>query len=233
MKVKKLDDFRAHPPVLVCSASHAGSILRSTTRGSDVIAVLSISDPVGCKNHARVPVTGRRAMFLTFEDDLDAEVPSAPTVKDVEVILSFGRQYRQHFTGDRATAGKKVLIHCFAGHSRSSAAAAICYAQELGPGREVEAVNLANEAGVSGRVYPNSLMLRYADKILNRDGALVAACRPYLFNAAQIESYERNYMIATEERDARLMLAEHEQKMVELKALMAGLGLGTEFENHE
>jgi predicted protein tyrosine phosphatase len=74
--------------------------------------------------------------------------------------------------GLRSDTGR-VLIHCEAGVSRSSAAALIMYACWLGPGREQEAM----ERVLSQRpvAIPNRRMIELADKLLGRGGRLVEA----------------------------------------------------------
>ena len=71
---------------------------------------------------------------------------------------------------------EQLLIHCHAGVSRSTAAAAILMAQS-NPGREPDM--FAELERVRPRSWPNALMLRMADALLERDGALVAELRAH------------------------------------------------------
>jgi predicted protein tyrosine phosphatase len=65
----------------------------------------------------------------------------------------------------------RVLIHCEAGVSRSSAAALIMYAYWLGPGREREAMaRVLSQRPVAS---PNRRMIELADRLLDRGGRLV------------------------------------------------------------
>lgn len=78
-------------------------------------------------------------------------------------------RFAKHAFSTRGT----VLIHCEAGISRSTAAALILYAVWLGPGAEREAASRVFQA-VAG-ASPNAAMVRWADQILQREGALIAA----------------------------------------------------------
>jgi predicted protein tyrosine phosphatase len=69
----------------------------------------------------------------------------------------------------------RVLIHCEAGVSRSSAAALIMYACWLGPGQEDEAMmRVLVQRPIA---IPNGRMVKLADRLLDRKGRLVAALR--------------------------------------------------------
>lgn len=69
--------------------------------------------------------------------------------------------------------GEYLLIHCAAGISRSTAAAFAILCKAMGPGREREA--LLEIRRIRNIAYPNRLMVAYADILLERDGAMLAA----------------------------------------------------------
>jgi predicted protein tyrosine phosphatase len=100
--------------------------------------------------------------------DLALPVPGArmPEADDVAEVLSFGREVRS----GRGPA--HLLVHCHAGVSRSTAAAAILLAQP-NPGREREAIDMVTSLRPVAR--PNRRMLRIADELLGRRGALERA----------------------------------------------------------
>lgn len=87
---------------------------------------------------------------------------SAPMPRDVEALIEFF----DHVDGP-------VLFHCYAGMSRSPAAALIYLAWALGPDREAEAVARLHEA--KARTTPNYLMIAYADVLLRRGRRLFDA----------------------------------------------------------
>lgn len=66
-----------------------------------------------------------------------------------------------------------LLIHCFAGVSRSSAIALSFIASRLGPGREKEAVEHLYERKQT--IYPNAWVVALADCVLGREGRLFQA----------------------------------------------------------
>lgn len=70
----------------------------------------------------------------------------------------------------RASDGP-LLVHCGAGASRSPACALLVNALRLGPGREREAATLTDVRPC----YPNTLVVKLGDDLLEREGALCAA----------------------------------------------------------
>src|SRR5271170_1416019 len=93
-----------------------------------------------------------------------AEMPPAP--KHVEELLTFGRGWK----GDAP-----MLVHCWAGISRSTAAAYILLSDKLGPGTE-EKIALALRAAAP-HAFPNPLLIAHADKALGREGRMIEAVR--------------------------------------------------------
>ena len=87
----------------------------------------------------------------------------APAVEHLECLLDFARRWEQ--------AGP-LIIHCFAGVSRSTAAALVvlcCY----NGGREREAARLLRER--APHAYPNRLMIELADELMACGGRLLEA----------------------------------------------------------
>jgi predicted protein tyrosine phosphatase len=75
--------------------------------------------------------------------------------------------------------GAKTFVHCFAGVSRSSAAVLALYAKHLGPGKESEAMNLTVDSAPFKGIWPNELIVEYADDLLERNGILLKALRSW------------------------------------------------------
>jgi predicted protein tyrosine phosphatase len=104
-------------------------------------------------------------------DDVVAEYPGfeACTARHIAQVLEFGE--RVH-----ATAGSHVLVHCHAGVSRSTAAAAILMCQHA-PGQEEAAFLKLLELRKHG--WPNTRMVEFADTLLKRDGAMLRGLIAY------------------------------------------------------
>jgi predicted protein tyrosine phosphatase len=144
----------------VASRPEASDILVSPQRCAGITCLISIGDsqdelPLGYDN---VP---RRLRLLVA----DVVTELGATEEDIRRIIHMADGLRRD-TG-------RVLIHCEAGVSRSSAAALIMYACWLGPGREQEAMDrVLSQRPIA---MPNRRMVELADKLLERGGRLVKA----------------------------------------------------------
>lgn len=146
----------------VASRPEASDILSSPRRCADVSYLVSIGDgqdelPVGYDN---VP---RKLRLLVA----DVVTEFGATEQDIRRIIQLAERLRSS-TG-------RILIHCEAGVSRSSAAALIMYACWLGSGHEREAM----ERVLAQRpvAVPNRRMVELADRLLERGGRLEAVLR--------------------------------------------------------
>jgi predicted protein tyrosine phosphatase len=126
----------------------------------DLLTLLSPGHPethwsgLNCHRHIR----------LAFHDIVEP-LPDlvAPDHDLMRAVLDFGRE---------APPQRPLLIHCWAGISRSSAAAfAVACDRNRGFEREI-ASELRRRAP---SVTPNRLMVRLADDLLHRDGRLIGA----------------------------------------------------------
>jgi predicted protein tyrosine phosphatase len=105
-----------------------------------------------------------RHVELTFHDIVEATPDLiAPDAVVVDTILAFGRG---------SVVERPMLIHCWAGISRSSAAA-YAIACDRNPGYEAAIADELRKR--SPYVTPNRLMVQLADKQLNREGRMVEA----------------------------------------------------------
>ena len=145
----------------ICSREEAGEILSSPSRRKGVVLLVSIGElddpaPAGFGN-----VSPRMQFFFA---DTNQEF-GGPTADDVARLIRTAEEF--------AERSGRVVIHCQAGISRSTAAATIFYAVLLGEGHEEEAIGrvmAARELAI-----PNRRMIRLADEILGREGRLIAA----------------------------------------------------------
>lgn len=96
-----------------------------------------------------------------------------PCQEKVRAILDFGQRCLAASTTPQPVT---VLVHCYAGVSRSSAAAFALVRQALGKGKEHEA--LAYVLTVRPRGVPNSLIVRHADALLGADGGMLRVLAP-------------------------------------------------------
>jgi predicted protein tyrosine phosphatase len=132
-----------------------------------VTHVLSILDPDWPDPPAFAAFPPHHRLALRFNDIIDPRPDQlAPASADVARLLAFGRE-------PDLTAGSHLLIHCHAGVSRSTAAAALILAQAR-PDRAAGEV-LAAVAQLRPRAWPNLRILEFGDALLGRNGELVAA----------------------------------------------------------
>ncbi|MEL7028631.1 MAG: tyrosine protein phosphatase [Pseudomonadota bacterium] len=133
-------------------ASHGPSHLISLLDPVEMIATPAGVDP---ERHLKVGVNDVRA---------PAEGAIAPERSHVENILAFAETW----DGDAP-----LLAHCWAGISRSTAAAFILMCAREPQTAEAEHANRIRAA--SPHAYPNSMLVAHADEILDRGGRMIDA----------------------------------------------------------
>jgi predicted protein tyrosine phosphatase len=143
----------------VASRPEASGILSSPESCADVTCLLSIGHGQDPLPHGYDNVQRKLRLLVA-----DVTTEEGATEEDVRQIIELAESLR-HETG-------KVLIHCEAGVSRSTAAALIMHACWLGAGREEEAMErvLAQRPGA----FPNRRMVSLGDRLLARRGRLLA-----------------------------------------------------------
>lgn len=155
----------------ILSRKMAQEVLATDRNLGHIKAMISISDsepyvekaPYGT---ARVP----RVLRLIFDDTIDPNSSwQPPSIKDVQQIINFAKLLRSEDTQG------ELLIHCEAGISRSSSAALICLTTWGGRGSETKSV--LDVYRLNHKAYPNTLMIKYADELLGRDGELSYALK--------------------------------------------------------
>ena len=166
-----------HPDVIIASRPQAERLLISKDPRSPIRHVISIGAPGDptppgfelCANGIR----------LEFNDDT-GEI--GPQRWHVEQVIDFGRRVEHE--------GGRLLVHCEAGISRSSAAALTVFATWLGAAKEREAVEKTYAA--QPHAWPNSQLVEHADELLRRGGALIAAVNRAI-EALDVQELMRRY----------------------------------------
>ncbi|MGB8365288.1 MAG: tyrosine phosphatase family protein [Rhizomicrobium sp.] len=132
-------------------------------RPSHMVTLLSpehmIETPQGIE-----PARHLRLSVNDVAESWGAEMP--PAAHHVEQLLRFGRDWQ---------ASSPILVHCWAGISRSTAAAFILLCDRLGPGSE-HMIAQALRARAP-HAFPNPLLVSLADEALAREGRMVEAVR--------------------------------------------------------
>lgn len=108
-----------------------------------------------------------RHLRLGINDVVDTSAGANPPLRGhVEQLLAFARDW---------PAEDPILVHCWAGISRSMAATYIILCDRLGRGSELHAAKaIRNRAR---HAYPNALLVQYADDLLGRRGRMIEAIR--------------------------------------------------------
>jgi predicted protein tyrosine phosphatase len=136
--------------------------------GGGFEAVISIESPDS------TPATGRLGRFraahepihkvLRFHDIESRRDPHPPLRHHVRAGLAFARRH----------AGRRLLIHCHAGVSRSTALAYAILVHRAGPDCD-EARVLERILELRPQACPNRLVVRHADVLLGRGGRMLRA----------------------------------------------------------
>ncbi len=147
--------------IIVCPLSDLPKAIREE-RPSAIVSLLS--------PHQMVPqINGyeNRHLRLEMEDVSEARRgEKAPAKGHVDELLSFVRRWDQ---------SAPIIIHCWAGISRSTAAALITQCA-LHP--EAMDKDLAAQLGtVAPHAKPNRLLIKHADETLGREGRLIDAAQ--------------------------------------------------------
>jgi predicted protein tyrosine phosphatase len=159
----KSEGYR-HNPIEVTGFSRARRIKRRGFSG-----VITIEDPI-CPRQRQMRFNRRphpRHLVLRFED-LDSAVTGirTPTREDVVAAINFSKEIKG-----------PLLIHCYAGISRSTGIALAIIAERMGAGREGEALSELLE--IRPPAVPNMMIVQHADDILGRNGLLLETLKSW------------------------------------------------------
>ncbi|WP_051431759.1 tyrosine phosphatase family protein [Rhodovibrio salinarum] len=132
--------------------------------------VLSILDPEAPVPQAFEGYAALRQHWVLRFHDVSAPIGDArvPEQADVEQVLAFAAELQV------GAPNAHLLVHCHAGVSRSTAAAAILLAQR-NPGKEAEAFQYV--ARIRPGAWPNRRMVEIADRLMHCDGRLIEGLR--------------------------------------------------------
>lgn len=152
------------PTIFITNRIEASQRILGQTTEPLIKHIISICDP----SEPSVPGYTQVSHRLRLEFD-DITTP----IDDPEDVLAAPADILQviDFTQAMRTCGEDVLIHCFAGVSRSTAVALIVYAVLLGVGKEEEA--LAYVLKARPQAEPNPWIVELADEALGRKGKLL------------------------------------------------------------
>jgi predicted protein tyrosine phosphatase len=138
--------------------------------------IVSIWDPEwidrgGVENQLRKRLPIETRLHLAYFHDIRMEEYGrrAPVEDDLRRILAFAADLQP---------GAEILIHCWAGISRSTAVAYAILCQATGPGHE--AICMESVFSVRPQAFPNTLIIELADRILSRNGAMRQASEEVL-----------------------------------------------------
>ncbi|MCX5497509.1 tyrosine phosphatase family protein [Kaistia dalseonensis] len=144
----------------VCSLARIGSTV-AQTGASHLVTLINQGTPV--ERPASIPE--ERHLFLAMNDILEPmEGMTPPGEEHVTTLLDFVEGWKPE---------KPMVIHCFAGISRSTAAAFITVCA-LRPERDEAEIAALIRAG-SASATPNLRLVRLADDALGRRGRMVRA----------------------------------------------------------
>jgi predicted protein tyrosine phosphatase len=152
-----------------------------------VTHVLSILDPGWPEPEAFGDFDPHQRLELRFHDVIEAGVGwTAPEPRDVELLLTFGRDLIE-------VQDPHLLVHCHAGVSRSTAAAALILAQAR-PNRPAEEA-LLTVVRRRPRAWPNLRIIELGDALLGRRGEIVEAARAHYRRVLEREPWMIDQMI--------------------------------------
>lgn len=148
------------PRIHICSLSRLHETV-TAARASHVVTLINEGTPV-----TRPPsIPAERHLFLGFNDIVSAmDGMTAPCSDHIHRLIGFLDSW------DRTDP---MVVHCFAGISRSTAAAFISVCA-LAPERDERVIAQALRAAAPTAT-PNPLMIQLADDILDRRGRMVEA----------------------------------------------------------
>jgi|SRR5579871_4144750 len=133
-------------------------------------------------------ISPHRHLKVEVDDVADASSSTcAPCEAHVRSLIAFGREWNP---------SAPMLVHCWAGISRSMAAAYAVLCDRMGPGREREIAERMRS--LAPHANPNRLLVRLADDLLGRSGRMVDAIEAIGNGELAIEGRPVRFSLAPE-----------------------------------
>jgi predicted protein tyrosine phosphatase len=148
------------PRLLVTPLSSLPEALK-THAPTHLVSLLSPEHMIGPPDG--FPAAGH--LRIGVNDIIDPAAGTAPPLRrHIEDLLTFSRTW---------DARSPMVIHCWAGISRSMASAFTILCDRLGPDREIEIARAIRQRAPHAQ--PNRLLVQHADDALGRGGRMIAA----------------------------------------------------------
>ena len=181
--------LRQSATVHVCALRHVPEMIKHTGARHLVSAINAHFLP-----ETPTAISGNRHLKLDMNDIVEAQPDlMLPNIDHVTKLIDFVRSW------DKQTP---ILIHCYAGLSRSTAAAFISLCA-LNPRTPEETIARALRRS-SDTAVPNRLFVAIADKALRREGRMIAALdsmgesrRAYECTPFSVEALQNPYRTGT------------------------------------
>jgi len=149
--------------------------------------VISIWDPLtsGQSNHERrfrSKLAKSAQVHFAYFDDIVSPLPNRqpPSLEQIRTILAFSAALPK-----RAS----VLVHCWAGISRSTAVGYAILCQSAGPGTEKDCILRLQK--IRHKALPNLRIITLAELVLGRNGTMFAACEDLSMRQFSVPDNER------------------------------------------
>lgn len=138
--------------------------------------VISLLD-VKLRHHESVPEIDCAHLILRFDDTDDEDDSRAPTEKQIRLALTIVHEEMN------------LVVHCHGGICRSPALA-FAIMVKLGRTFEEAIASIDNVSKENSEfcMWPNDLIIKHADKILNQDGKMISFIKEWKKNAPSILS---------------------------------------------
>ncbi|HTQ70788.1 MAG TPA: protein-tyrosine-phosphatase [Acidocella sp.] len=186
-----------HPPfrIIICGLQDLHHHV-----DANITHVLSILDPSFPAPQVFEEYGAHTKLELRFDDIIEERKSLvAPTQEDVKAALAFGREMM-------AAPTARLLVHCHAGISRSSACLSLLMAQAM---PESPAEDLFQEVlRIRPQIWPNLRIVEFGDALLGRGGTMVeAAKRVYARQLRREPDLEEDMRFCKRDREVEAGLA--------------------------